>query len=684
MAPALSETDTAVLAAMAGAGEDATPRRIADDCGLRADRLSRVLRRLRERGLVEGGERTPRLSPAGRSAAAPPPAAAGAFEEALEEVWTPWAGAQLRLGADAVFARHLLPGRDSQPALVTYGATKAGKTAAGEFLCAAFGWDPAEHRFEAYRMSRGEMLGRRHQEPGGWVFEPGAPTRLPLVVLDELGLAEPEVKKAAFAFLEGHRRVRVGSDVVEVCPLPWLVFNPRSSESPTEFLPEPYWRRCLALNTDYYAGAPGAGSLGERLRSFYAAPRPALLCLEGASAPGDALADDAYRYIVGWERPSGRVGGLRGISSDEGWALSEPRAVEACVLGRAARYGLGASDGLEAVALAVVYDVATLAETVPGRVADPDAWRLLVPGAGSALAGAPGFEAFERASAALERARAGRERRADAAAMQRRAERAAEAGRAEVDDVSLAGAKAAAVTILDDAARAIERVPAHERARAAGLRKQLRAWRDKVRAADGPERLRALADASAPALAAASELASRLGNEAAERARAVEAERARSRHAKAAVAAGRKADAAAQGASRRRRRELEALAARRSTKAGENVPARLLAAGVVEAEAYVVDYGQPGFWGRLAGAPAGRATRRRYRDRSGTTWQAHQLARWEDAGTKAALAAAMVALGADEASGRGSVVALQAPPRPRALAAGSLTGAELYGAAPRG
>lgn len=678
--PVLPDSGAHLLEALALLGGEASPADLSRVAGLAPRTVTKHLERLRSAGLVGGSTRLPRLTALGRASALPPaPVAQGSWDQVIGDLWPPWWAALVRLIADAVVARHLAPERRGHPGFIAYGPPHTFKTAVAEFICAMFALDAGTTVALAPRLAPGEVVGRRRPGPGGFEFEAVPRTRAPFACLDELADAEPEVRRAAMAYLHGETTLEVEGTPVDLAPVVLVCFNP-PERSADQVLPAAIWRRCLRLRTD---DLPVPSDQARRLDAFTKGPKPAPVGLACLRLPAPGLPDSSWALIDG---DGSR--GFYGVLTERGRTWHDRRSLETLALGRAAR--LGAELGLSTVAM--ILDVLTLAETVPDLVACVD-WRPNVDALRSAGAGHPGARETADAYDALV---AKRSQAREAVAARRRQD--------EAVDLDLLGRRQALMETYAQAARSIERVPAPVREQAAGLRAQLRDLRTRAGDARRAARLDELEALGTRYLAAAHDLRRGLQAEAEQRRRALDqaraalaglgrlgpAQRAERDRLREALAQAKQADRGAfealldrvadgtrsladrvdqdrrqvrlaKGSAERqraveraqaaRRRHLEALRRRRRTKPGEDVTGALEAAGAVRR---VVDEVQESvepspasklgalLVGRPAPAPTWRTVPRTYFvDAAGRSWWPEKLQAWGSPGVDAVIDAAL-------------------------------------------
>ena len=644
----------------------ARPAELAAATGLPARSVSRGLAVLRGAGLVEGPQSRPQLSASGRAQARRlgPPAGSGEFDAALDAIFgpSPALSGFARLGADLIVARQLYPGRSFYPALFAYGERSGtGKTAIAELLARAFGLGP-EAIVPMGHKAPGEIAGRRVRDGDGFHFEPAEHLRYPFVCLDELGEAEPEVRRRAQAICHGEPVATIEGDRIEIRATVMATWNPRAGAT---VLGTPYLRRALVLCADTpgvaitdlgdrIARAPDLGEgtlrLDELRRATDALPAHILSMLKAAT---DALTED-------------------------GRARVDRRLFELAMLGRAARYGLGPGDELAGVAYFAAVDVLVVTETVPGLVSDD--WEIQFDVAAACWGDVPGLAAVAAVARRREELRGHVERKRTA---QRKGD--------ELRDLDLTGERAALRSELDEASKAITRVPSANRRAAAGVRAQLRQLRDAAGDARSLVRLDEVRALATPILSQAFELQDAIAAERrqreqikADQAAQREAERVEDRRRLAAERANEKAVAKQQAENARRARaartELGRLRARTTTRPAEDVAGHLVELGVLrrEIERYVVDI--PPLPGASIVARARRQPkplpekRERQRsvfvDASGRSYNHHQLAAW---GSRPVLSVIDAALEALDTRERPAVTGN----RPKALPAAS---AQILGA----
>ncbi len=640
---ALDDVDRRVLGALAKLGGTAAPGELWTRSELPERTFRRRRVRLEEAGLLVGDKRAVRLTSAGWDevgrATLPPPASA--FETVVRELLPVPHAAFVRLLADAIVCRHLAPGRAFHPSFGAGGSPGMGKTFLAEFICDAFGWERSAMVRRAAALAPGEVLGRRFAEPGGYRFEPSPITRLSFVCFDEWAEAEPEVRRAILRMLHGERVVTVEDDRVELSPVAMVTFNPSpGAGDPRRPLPESYWRRCLILHPD---AAAGVEQLPGRLARYDADRAGRLIDLRRLGPPSAGLPAAVDDLLSGFAEQLTASGRMR---------YGDRRTVEACVLGRAAR--IGTPDDLRAVAVAVTVDLLTLAETVPGELANPE-WEYEMDVARRVLATAPGFDHLAAALEAHEEARRETTRRQQAKRVE-----------AEAISLELVGDRDALSEVFRQAQYAIRTVPVQDRPAAKGLRSQLSDLARKAAQARSAEALSAVDALGAPVLQRAAAMRDRI---VAERAQSAEAETKRKRDEKAATerrraddVARRKAIATSDRAARRDAAEqrkallereryagqLRRLLARKTTKPDEDVAARLVELGCLELrrEERWDEPFLPGLRKWLSGTEPGKVRQivTVYVDATGRRYGPEMFAFWQHPATRAALKAAIAQL----------------------------------------
>lgn len=669
-----------LLGVLRDLGGEASPGELVAASHIPARTVTRDLAALVEQGLLTGSEKLRQLSAAGweQLNAEVVPMPASSFEEAVREVFGPYHCAFIRLLADAVVARSLWPQRSWAPGFVACGSPGRGKSAVADVMCWAFGLDRVEAVRQSDQLAPGEVVGRRRQLPGGrMVLETSAIVRLPFVCLDEWAAASPEVKREALKLVHGETVALVEDERVELRPTTLLTYNPLPRGDCRAPLPEAYWRRCIVLNVD---GVPDDPGLAGRLQHFYAQCRPPALRLEKLHAVVGEVPGELRAQFV-----SDR--GFRRALTDAGrLCYGDIRTAETLVLGRMGRFGLGEADDLRAVVLHVVYDLLTVAETVPGQV-DPT-WRLDADATRRDLAGSPGAVELVDTVNHHEQARRAREM-----AGAERARRSAE------QDLALVGRRAEMAQGFTDAAKAIERVPGALRPRAAGIRKQLRTLAQKAADARSASALDSLVDLASPMVQAAEDLRAEMLEAASEARRIAQEQKDRQRQqAEAARALDRqlqerakitdKQNKAQALAVKRHVAALHALARRKTTRPEENVLGRLVECHVLVGFDEVFETDARSAIERLQRRPPKiePRTRRRYRSADGQIYAAEELRSWDAPAVRQALAGA-IAAAEHRAAVRTPLAALPAPraalgPGPGRVARGPGTAEQLYGAPP--
>ena len=150
----------------------------------------------------------------------------------LTLVPSPCHRALLELALAALVVRKLTEQEERHPSFLLMGPTMAWKTSAGRFLCLAAGVDPISHIVDLASESGRSLWIRRG--PDGEIATRRLLLEAPVVVFDELQLAEPGVRRALAPFLSGRRRVPVENDTVDIAPVPLITMNPGSGHTLTE------------------------------------------------------------------------------------------------------------------------------------------------------------------------------------------------------------------------------------------------------------------------------------------------------------------------------------------------------------------------------------------------------------------------------------------------------------------
>jgi len=619
----------AVLNVLCSTEDGLGPGEITSLTAFSARMVTTVLRGLRDDGLVDGPKTRPCLTARGRAVSRRSAALPGStFDDAVEETFgpSPALAGFARIGADLIVARQLLEADDFCPSLLAYGPPGLGKTALAELFARALGLEPVEAIRDCSVLAPGELVGRRVQQPGGgYAFERASHLEAPFVCLDEIGIAEPETRRRAFALLGGRRSVLVEDDRIELACTVMATWNPTSGIT----VPDGAYRRALVLNV----GADGvaikdlATRLGrsERDRLGAASLEPGLLAL----GPRE-LSEDAEGILEKLRKPLTAEGDKR---------LDRRLLVQATV-GRAARLGLGSGDDLRAVAYWVGFDALCVTETVAGLV---NPWHFDADRLAASMAGAPGCE--ELVAAARRRITSCRRIADDLAAM--RKDR-------QVEDLELTGDRAAFVESIKVTTATIARVPPQHKPQAAGLQAQLRKLSERAGDARSRAGLDELREQATPVIEQAHRLRSEIDRQ--ERATADRAALRRSHE----QAAKRQQRERATADKRRRAREARLVALRRrtTTKPREAVARQLASLGALEpTEITITEYPEPepaAVFGSLVawainGADIRDACRpvtrnvRGYKDNAGRTWTPDQLREWGSPAVHAVIDAALAA-----------------------------------------
>jgi hypothetical protein len=621
------------LRALEDLGGEATPGQITAATKASERTTSRALRDLREAGLVEGPESLPRLSVAARARARLlGSVAAGDFDEALEARFGPSPAlcAFARTGADLIVAKHLYRGRSLYPALFAYGRISGtGKTALAEFLARSLALNLEEVIVPMGLKARGEVAGRR--SGGGHRFKAVDHLGYPFVCLDELGDAEPDVRRAAQAICHGEAFMTIEDKRVEIRPTVMATWNPREQ---TIVLGEPYLRRGLVLCAD----APGVrfaglrGRLGDAERAGW--PELGTLRLDKLRPVAPALPEQARSKLEE----------VFEVLTEEGRARVDFRLLELGTLGRGARHGLGGSGELARIAYWVGTDVLIVTETVTGLVSDD--WGIQLDKAAAWWGDVPGLAEIS----ALAQRRLELRETAILEVVKRR-------NSATVERLDFGREQEELSTTLDAKRKSLERVPPAHKVMAAGLRRQLKDLKDWNAAARSSERVAELRGLSRPVLARADSFLQEIAGEQIAVTQALREQRIAERQAKDLAAAVRGAAAAAQAAKRQRRSEIRkelaslrarwAAARRRTTtRPGEDVVGKLVELHVlrVQREGYLETI-KPSRLEKLWAARRGREMPQPYSvkrvrtvlvDHAGARYSRSELSNW---GTTAVLEA---------------------------------------------
>ncbi len=150
----------------------------------------------------------------------------------LALVPSPWHRALLELALAALVVRQLTTQEERHPTFLLLGPTLAWKTSAGRFLCLAAGVDPTTHIVDLASESGRSLWIRRG--PDGEIASRRRLLEAPVVVFDELQLADPGVRRALAPFLSGRRRLPVENEVVSIAPVALITMNPGAGTTLTE------------------------------------------------------------------------------------------------------------------------------------------------------------------------------------------------------------------------------------------------------------------------------------------------------------------------------------------------------------------------------------------------------------------------------------------------------------------
>jgi len=129
----------------------------------------------------------------------------------------------------AVMARQNPIRSDRHPFFVCSGDTLHWKTSLGEFVCLAFGLDPAVHVVDCGSESGKSLFIRR--TAAGDIASQRDLLNAPFVVLDEFLSADRAVRNSLNPFLVGRLILPFENEKVTVRPVPLLILNPRSTST---------------------------------------------------------------------------------------------------------------------------------------------------------------------------------------------------------------------------------------------------------------------------------------------------------------------------------------------------------------------------------------------------------------------------------------------------------------------
>ena len=168
----------------------------------------------------------------------------------LALVPSPCHRALLELALAALVVRQLTPQEERHPSFLLLGPTLAWKTSAGRFLCQAAGVDPATHIVDLASESGRSLWIRR--APDGAIATRRRLLEAPVVIFDELQLADSGVRRALAPFLSGRRRVPLENEVVSIAPVALITMNPGAGTTLTERtgLAAPQLRRMIICDLD--------------------------------------------------------------------------------------------------------------------------------------------------------------------------------------------------------------------------------------------------------------------------------------------------------------------------------------------------------------------------------------------------------------------------------------------------
>ncbi len=143
----------------------------------------------------------------------------------LGDVPTPQHRAMLELALAALVLRQHTDQEERHAGFLFLGPTLTWKTSAARFLCLAAGVDPSTHVVDL-ASETGKSLWIRRGASGEIVTERTLLDE-PLIVLDELQLADPAVRRAIAPLLSGRRRVPVENSIRTISPVPIMTMNTR-------------------------------------------------------------------------------------------------------------------------------------------------------------------------------------------------------------------------------------------------------------------------------------------------------------------------------------------------------------------------------------------------------------------------------------------------------------------------
>lgn len=143
----------------------------------------------------------------------------------LRDVPTPQHRAMLELALAALVLRQHTDQEERHAGFLFLGPTLTWKTSAAWFLCFAAGVDPSTHVVDL-ASETGKSLWIRRGASGEIVTERSLLDE-PLIVLDELQLADPAVRRAIAPLLSGRRRVPLENSIRTISPVPIMTMNTR-------------------------------------------------------------------------------------------------------------------------------------------------------------------------------------------------------------------------------------------------------------------------------------------------------------------------------------------------------------------------------------------------------------------------------------------------------------------------